>query len=353
MKNTKISIPAQDLKNKQKKYILAFETSCDDTSVSIIDTDYQVYANIISSQPDHEAFGGILPELASRLHLRNINRCLKAALKKAALTLNDISAIAVAINPGLIGSLIVGVSFAKALAWSLNLPLIAVNHMLGHVMANKIEYPELNPPWLALVVSGGHTELVIFESLSDFYIIGQTLDDASGEAFDKVAKILNLGFPGGPVIDRIAKNGNPNFHKFPRALNKKNNFNFSFSGLKTSVFNWLENKNPEFIDQHLADIVASVQQAIVDILVIKTINAAHKYNINKVIVAGGVSANSCLRNEMNLNCEKNNIDVFFPKMQYCMDNAAMIGAAAVQKYLNNEFADLSLNAFSTKGIRYV
>ena len=336
-----------------KKYILAFETSCDDTSVAIIDTEYNVYSNIISSQPDHEAFGGVFPELASRLHLRNINHCLDAALNKAGINLSQISAIAVSINPGLIGSLIVGVSFAKALAWSLDIPLIAVNHMLGHVMANKIEHPDLNPPFLALVVSGGHTEIVIFDSLTDFYIIGQTLDDASGEAFDKIAKLLNLGFPGGPIIDKIAKTGNPHFHKFPRALNKKNNFNFSFSGLKTSVFNWLEKQSPDYINQNLNDIVASVQQAIVDILVIKTLNAALKHKMNNVIVAGGVSANSCLRNEMTKSCEKHNIDVFFPKMQFCMDNAAMIGAAAIQKFHNKEFACLDLNAFSTKGIRYL
>ena len=337
----------------KKTYILAIETSCDDTSIAVIDTNYQVYSNIISSQSDHQVFGGVFPELASRLHLKNINKCLDAALNKANVQLKDISAIAVAINPGLIGSLIVGVSFAKSLAWSLDIPLIAVNHMLGHVMANKLEHPNLNPPWLALVVSGGHTELVIFKSLTDFYIIGQTLDDASGEAFDKIAKLLNLGFPGGPIIDKIAKIGNPNFYKFPRALNRKDNFSFSFSGLKTSVFTYLQKHKPEYISENLQDIVASVQQAIVDILVSKTIQAAKKYNMNKIIVAGGVSANSCLRTEMKNKCEKHGFESFFPKLQYCMDNGAMIGAAAVNKYFNKEFADLRLNAFSTKGIKYI
>lgn len=336
-----------------KEYILAFETSCDDTSVAIVDTDFNVYANIMSSQPDHDAFGGVVPELASRLHLRNITHCLNAALNKSKLTLNDISAIAVSVNPGLIGSLLVGVSFAKSLAWSLNKPLISINHMLGHVMANKLEHPDLNPPWLALVVSGGHTELVVFNSLNDFYIIGQTLDDASGEAFDKVAKILNLGFPGGPIIDRIAKEGNPDFYHFPRALDKKDNFNFSFSGLKTSVFNWLKKQDEEFIIKHKADITASVQAAIVDILSKKTFNAAKKYNMSKIIVAGGVSANSALRSVMKEEASKLKMEVFFPKLSYCMDNAAMIAAAAVLKYKNKEFADLSLNAFSTKGIRYI
>ena len=336
-----------------KKYILAFETSCDDTSVAVVDTEYNVYANIMSSQPDHEAFGGVVPELASRLHLRNLNKCLNAALNKAGVTLKDISAIAVSVNPGLIGSLVVGVSFAKSLAWSLGLPLIPINHMLGHVMAVKIEHPNLNPPWLSLVVSGGHTELVVFNTLSDFYIIGQTLDDASGEAFDKVAKLLNLGFPGGPVIDRMAKTGNPNFHKFPRALDTKNNFNFSYSGLKTSVLNWVEKQTPEFIKENLNDIVASVQQAIVDILVKKTVNAALKYNVDKVIVVGGVSANSCLRAEMKEKLLKHNIETYVPKLAYCMDNAAMIGVAAIDKLERGEFADLSLNAFSTKGIKNI
>jgi N6-L-threonylcarbamoyladenine synthase len=225
--------------------------------------------------------------------------------------------------------------------------------MLGHVMANKLEFPDLNPPWLALVVSGGHTELVLFNTETDFYIIGQTLDDASGEAFDKVAKLLNLGFPGGPIIDKIAKEGNPKFVKFPRALDRKDNFNFSYSGLKTSVLTWLQKQTPEFISENLPHIVASVQQAIVDILVKKTVNAALKYKMNKVIVAGGVSANSCLRAEMQKECEKHGIEVFVPKLRFCMDNAAMIAAAAVSKYHKKEFADLSINAFSTKGIRYL
>ena len=334
-----------------KQYILAIETSCDDTSIAVIDTDYHVYANIISSQPDHEAFGGVYPELASRLHLRNLPACVEAALHKSGLTLKDMSAIAVSVNPGLIGSLVVGVSYAKALAWSLDIPLVAVNHMFGHVMAIKIEHPELNPPWLSLVVSGGHTEIVIFNTLDDFYILGQTLDDASGEAFDKIAKLLDLGFPGGPIIDKLAKTGNPNLIKFPRALDKKDNFNFSFSGLKTSVLNWVEKQTQEYIQTNLNDIVASIQMAIVEILVKKTTNAALKLKMNKIIVAGGVSANSCLRAEMQKKCTSLNIDVYFPKMQFCMDNAAMIGSAAIQKVKNKEFADLRLNAFSTKGTK--
>ncbi len=333
--------------------ILAFETSCDDTSVAIIDTNYQVYSNIISSQTAHNNFGGVVPELASRLHLSNIMKVTKMALEAAGMTFEQIDAIAVSVNPGLIGALLVGVSFAKGLAYSLQKPLIAVNHMLGHVYANKIAHPDLEPPFLALVVSGGHTELVNFKTMDDFEIVGRTRDDAAGEAFDKVAKLLNLGYPGGPIIDKTAKNGQADFVDFPRGLKGKENYDFSFSGFKTAVRNYLETHDEEFIQIHLADITASVQKSIVDSLVTKTINYAHHHRIKSLIVAGGVSANSLLRSEMQSRAGKIGADVHFPAMQYCMDNAAMIGAAAVQKFLRQEFADLSLNAFSTKGLRFI
>lgn len=333
--------------------ILAFETSCDDTSVAVIDSNFKVHANLISSQLTHEDYGGVVPELASRLHLKNIMMLTRMTLEKAKLELNEIEAVAVSINPGLIGALLVGVSFAKSLAYSIGKPLIAVNHMLGHVYATKIKNPDLEPPFLALVVSGGHTELVNFHSFEDFEIIGKTLDDAAGEAFDKTAKLLNLGYPGGPIIDEIAKKGNPEFVRFPRALNKKGNFNFSFSGLKTSIRNYLLNHNCDFIKKHLADITASVQAAIVDSLVSKTLNYAKKNNSDKIIIAGGVSANSMLRKKFKEQADKIGIDVVFPALEYCMDNAAMIGAAAVDKYKRKEFADLSLNAFSKKGLRFI
>ena len=333
--------------------ILAFETSCDDTSVAIIDSNFKVHANLISSQLSHEDFGGVVPELASRLHLKNIMKITKKTLEKAKLELNEIDAIAVSINPGLIGALLVGVSFAKSLAYSIGKPLIAVNHMLGHIYATKITNPHLEPPFLALVVSGGHTELVNFHSFEDFEIIGKTQDDAAGEAFDKTAKLLNLGYPGGPIIDEIAQEGNPEFVRFPRALNKKDNHNFSFSGLKTSVRNYILKQNSNFIREHIADITASVQAAIVDSLVSKTINYAKKNNSDKIIIAGGVSANSLLRKNFEEQADKIGIDVVFPALEYCMDNAAMIGAAAVDKYKRKEFADLSLNAFSKKGLRFI
>jgi len=341
-------------------YLLAIETSCDDTSVAIVDTDYHVYANILSSQPDHNAFGGVLPELASRLHLKNLPICLQATLTQARLSLDDISAVVVSINPGLIGSLLVGLSFAKALAWTKNIPLITVNHMLGHVLANQIDHPELHPPWLALIVSGGHTELVLFHATDglnavqmDFTILGQTLDDAAGEAFDKIAQILGLGFPGGPVIDQLATIGDPTFYRFPRALDKKDNFDFSFSGLKTSVINWWKKQTPEYLRANTENIAASVQQAIVDILVKKTINATKKYHMDTIILAGGVSANSALRKHMQTHCDKHGFRLFYPPLKYCMDNAAMIGIVGIHKYIRGEFSPLSVRAFSTKGIRNV
>ncbi len=333
--------------------ILAFETSCDDTSVAVIDDNYKVYANLISSQAKHEEFGGVVPELASRLHIKNIMQLTNAALNKANTSLAEIDAVAVSINPGLIGSLLVGVSFAKSIAYSIGKPLIAVNHMIGHIYANKIDNPHLKPPYLALVVSGGHTELVHFKSDTEFEIIGKTRDDAAGEAFDKVAKLLNLGYPGGPLIDKRAKLGDPDFHIFPRALNRKDNYEFSFSGFKTSVRNYLENKDEEFIEKHLSDITASVQKAIVDVLVKKTVNYAKREKIDTIIVAGGVSANSLLREQITLNAKKIGAKAYFPAMQYCMDNAAMIGAAAIEKYEKKQFADLTLNAFSTKGLRFI
>ncbi|MDP8204212.1 MAG: tRNA (adenosine(37)-N6)-threonylcarbamoyltransferase complex transferase subunit TsaD [Candidatus Tenebribacter mawsonii] len=331
--------------------ILAFETSCDDTSVAVINSDFSVDVNLISSQTTHEDFGGVVPELASRLHLKNIMQLTQAALSKAELKFEDIDAIAVSVNPGLIGALLVGVSFAKSLAYGLGLPLIAINHMLGHIYANRIENPQLLPPYLALVVSGGHTELVDFKTMNDFDIIGKTRDDAAGEAFDKVSKLLGLGYPGGPLIDKLAEKGDPGFHKFPRALNKKGNYDFSFSGFKTSVRNYLANKDDDYIHKHLADITASVQKAIVDSLVSKTISFAKQSNTKTIIVAGGVSANSLLRSEMIKQSKSIGAKVHFPALEYCMDNAAMIGAAAIEKYINKDFADLSLNAFSTKGIR--
>ncbi len=333
--------------------ILAFETSCDDTSVAIIDDKYKVYINLISSQPIHNKYGGVVPELASRMHIKNIMRLTQTAFENTGFSYSDMDAVAVSVNPGLIGSLLVGVSFAKAFAYSIRKPLISVNHMLGHIYANKIENPDLKPPFVALVVSGGHTELVDFSSLDNFTIIGKTRDDAAGEAFDKLAKLLNLGYPGGPIIDKLAKEGNPKFANFPRALNRKDNYDFSFSGFKTAVRNFIEKHKEEYIKEHLSDLCASIQEAIVDSLVTKTINYLKKSGKKKFVLAGGVSANSFLRKRLIKETNKLKAEFYYPPLKYCMDNAAMIGAAAVEKFQKKEFADLRLNAFSKKGIRKI
>ncbi len=331
----------------QKKHlILSFETSCDDTGVAVVDTEYNVLSNVVSSQFVHEKYGGVVPELASRDHLKNIARVCQQALRQANIPLAEIDAVAVSVNPGLIGALLVGVSFAKSLAYSINKPLIAVNHLLGHISAIKLNYPNLTPPYLALVVSGGHTQLVHFTDVNNFKIVGSTVDDAAGEAFDKTAKLLNLGYPGGKIIDKLAKKGNPSFVHFTRALNKKNNFNFSFSGLKTAIMNYIAEATTEQLELHLEDIVASVQESIIDSLYSKTIACAKFHKIEQIVVAGGVSANSRLR-------EKFSGKALFPDFRYCTDNAAMIGAAAIDLYLNKDFSSLDLNAFSTKGIRKI
>lgn len=333
--------------------ILAIETSCDDTAVAVVREDYKVLSNCISSQLTHDKYGGVVPELASRLHIKNIMQVTDIALTKANLTLEEIDALAVSINPGLIGSLLVGVSFAKSLAYSLQKPLIAVNHMVGHIFAAKISNPNLQPPYLALIVSGGHTELVHFFSQREYKIIGRTRDDAAGEAFDKTAKLLNLGYPGGPIIDKLAQRGNPDFVSFPRALQRKDDFDFSFSGLKTAVRYYLNDHDDTFIQANLEDIVSSLQEAIVDSLVSKTIRYAKANRMETIIVVGGVSANSRLRGKMIREAEKIQKKASFPKLEYCMDNAAMIGAAAIEKHKSKEFANLDLNAFSKKGLRFV
>jgi tRNA N6-adenosine threonylcarbamoyltransferase len=333
--------------------ILSFETSCDDTSTAVIDTNYKVHSNCISSQLIHEEFGGVVPELASRLHLKNIMWLTQLALEKANTTLSEIHAIAVSINPGLIGSLLVGVSFAKSLAYATNKPLIAINHMVGHLHAIKLDYPELEPPYLALVASGGHTELVHFFARQKYEIIGRTRDDASGEAFDKAAKLMGLGYPGGPLIDKLARKGDSKFVSFPRGLDRKGDFDFSYSGLKTSIRTYLQKTPQEVINAHQADIAASIQAAIVDIMVKKAVKYAILKNIGRIAVAGGVAANSYLRQSLRDQGAKRGIEIYFPSIGYCMDNAAMIGAAAIDKFQRQEFSGLELNAFSTKGLRFV
>ena len=333
------------------KHILAFESSCDDTSVALIDTDFKVTCNLVSTQTDHANFGGVLPELASRLHMQNILHLTQAALDKSGLRSGEISAVAVSVNPGLIGSLIVGLAFAKSLAWSWQKPLITVNHMLSHIFANFIENPAIQPPFLALVVSGGHTELVLFESLTHFEVVGKTLDDAAGETFDKTAKLLGLGYPGGPALDLAASSGNPSFHSFPRALKRKEDFNFSYSGLKTAVMEYVSRQDADFIQNNLNDLAASIQQAIIDPLIDKTLRLAQLRGIKTILLAGGVAANSALRSQLAQKAASRGIKLHHPSLELCVDNAAMVGAAAIPKFLAGEFASLDVNAFSTKGTR--
>lgn len=335
-------------------YILAFETSCDDTSVAVLDTQYRVLSNVISTQTQHLEFGGVLPELASRMHMKNIMRLTQIALDTAGLQLSDISALAVSVNPGLIGSLIVGLAFAKSMAWSLEIPLITVNHLLSHIFANYIEHKDqIRAPFLALVVSGGHTELVHFHSEIEFDIVGKTLDDAAGETFDKSAILMGLDFPGGPIIDELSKGGDKDFVSLPNPLPQKDNFNFSYSGLKTAIRSYILEQEPAFLEAHKRDIAASVQEAIIRPLITKTLRKAGQLRINQVLIAGGVAANTALRENMSKEALKHGIKVFYPSPKLCTDNAAMIAAAAIPKFLAGHFAELNVNADSTKGTRYL
>ena len=335
------------------KRILAFESSCDDTSVAILDTEFRVLCNLVSTQHSHAAFGGVLPELASRLHMRNILHLTETALHQTGLEAGQIDALAVSTNPGLIGSLIVGLSFAKSLAWVWGKPLITVNHMMAHIFANFIETPGINPPFLALVVSGGHTEMVHFKSLTDFEVVGKTLDDAAGETFDKTAKLLGLGFPGGPAIDKLARDGDPAYHRFPRGLNRKGNLNFSYSGLKTAVLEYLTASDHDQIETHKADIAASIQQAIIDPLIGKSLAYANQESIKTILLAGGVAANSALRLQLDRESARHKIAAHYPPLSLCVDNAAMVGAAAIPKLLAGQFSGLDVNASPAKGTRSI
>jgi N6-L-threonylcarbamoyladenine synthase len=323
--------------------ILAIESSCDDTSAAVLQ-DTRVLSNIVAGQSVHQLYGGVVPELASRAHQQNIIPVVHTALQKAEVTMNQINAIAVTLGPGLPGSLHVGVSFAKSLCIGLDIPFIVVNHMQAHILAHFIddagaEKPEF--PFLCLTVSGGHTQIVLVESAHKMQVIGKTIDDAAGEAFDKAAKLLGLPYPGGPLVDRQAKNGNPDRFRFPHP--KISGLDYSFSGLKTSLLYFLRDSaaaNPNFISENLSDICAGYQNAIISFLLNKLKKAAAETGINRIAIAGGVSANSSLREELNKMSSSHGWKVYIPKFEYCTDNAAMIGAAAYFKLLNSDFANL-------------
>lgn len=323
--------------------ILGIESSCDETAAAVVRDGREVLSNVISSQIDiHKKFGGVVPEVASRKHLEIINSVIDDALKEANVTFDDIDAIGVTYAPGLVGALLVGVSTAKALAFALNKPLIGVHHIRGHICANFIEHKDLKPPFVCLVASGGHSHIVLVEDYTKFKILGQTRDDAAGEAFDKVARVLGLGYPGGPKIDKTAKDGDENAIFFKRVSFGKDSYDFSFSGIKTGVINYLHNLEQKGETYNTNDVAASFQKSVVDVLTDNLIKAAKDYGINKVALAGGVASNSKLREE--LDKKRGDIEVFYPSPIYCTDNAAMIACSAYYEILSGKTSDLSLNA---------
>lgn len=323
--------------------ILGIESSCDETAAAVVKDGREVLSNVISSQIDiHKKFGGVVPEVASRKHLEIINSVIDDALKEANVTFDDIDAIGVTYAPGLVGALLVGVSTAKALAFALKKPLVGVHHIRGHICANFIEHKDLKPPFVCLVASGGHSHIVLVEDYTKFKILGQTRDDAAGEAFDKVARVLGLGYPGGPKIDKAAKDGDENAIFFKRVSFGKDSYDFSFSGIKTGVINYLHNLEQKGETYNVNDVAASFQKSVVDVLTDNLIKAAKDYNVDKVALAGGVASNSKLREELNKKC--GDMKVFYPSHVYCTDNAAMIACSAYYEILNGKTSDLSLNA---------
>ena len=331
--------------------ILGIESSCDDTSAAVIKDGY-LLSNVVSSQAVHEAYGGVVPELASRAHQQNIVPVVHEALKRAGVTKEELSAVAFTRGPGLMGSLLVGVSFAKGFARSLNIPLIDVNHLNGHVLAHFIkaegeENRQPNFPFLCLLVSGGNSQIILVKAYNDMEILGQTIDDAAGEAIDKCSKVMGLGYPGGPIIDKLARQGNPKAFTFSKPHIP--GLDYSFSGLKTSFLyslrDWLK-EDPDFIEHHKVDLAASLEATVVDILMDKLRKAAKEYKIKEVAVAGGVSANNGLRNAFREHAEKYDWDIFIPKFSYTTDNAAMIAITGYFKYLDRDFCSIDLSAYS-------
>jgi len=326
-------------------YILAIESSCDETAAAVVKNGREVLSNVISSQIAlHTLYGGVVPEIASRKHIEKINQVIEEALTEANMELGQMDAIGVTYGPGLVGALLVGVAEAKAISYATGIPLVGVHHIEGHVSANYIEHPDLEPPFLCLVVSGGHTHLVIVKEYGEYEIIGRTHDDAAGEAYDKVARAIGLGYPGGPKVDKLSKEGNPSAIAFPRAQVEDCPYDFSFSGLKSAVLNYLHHAEQLGEEINRADVAASFQAAVVDVLVDKTLQAAKEYGIDKIALAGGVASNSALRAGMEGACKKAGKALFFPSPIYCTDNAAMIGAAAYYEYVKGVRHGLDLNA---------
>lgn len=327
--------------------ILAIESSCDETAAAVVKDGRTVLSNVINTQIElHKKFGGVVPEVASRNHIKNIDSVIDEALEKADVGFEDIDAVGVTYGPGLVGALLVGVSAAKSIAYALKKPLIPVHHIKGHIMANFIAHPELEPPFVCLVASGGHSHIVYVKSYTEFEILGRTRDDAAGEAFDKISRVLGLGYPGGPLIDKLAKEGNPHAVEFPRVRIDKNEdcLDFSFSGVKTAVINHLHKLEQKGEPYSKADIAASFQNAVTDVLCEHTIQAAQRKNCRIIAIAGGVASNSQLREKMAAEGRKHGIDVIYPPPVLCTDNAAMIGCAAYYVYKSGVTADMTLNA---------
>lgn len=325
--------------------ILALETSCDETSAAVVRDGRNILADVIASQvPIHRKYGGVVPEIASRHHIEDIMPVMAEALSQAQVSLRDMDAIAVTQGPGLVGGLLVGVAAAKALSYALDKPLLAVNHMEGHIYSNLVQYPGFEPPFLTLVVSGGHTMLVDVPAYSEFVLLGQTKDDAAGEAFDKIARVMGYPYPGGPEIERLAKEGNAMAVDFPQAMRDEDNFDFSFSGLKSAVINDLHNREQRGESYCKEDIAASFQRAVVEVLTVKTMRAAKLLQRDIVCVAGGVAANMALRESLSAACETEGRRFLYPSLRLCTDNAMMIGCRAYYQYLAGDFADWDLNA---------
>jgi tRNA threonylcarbamoyl adenosine modification protein TsaD len=325
--------------------VLAIESSCDETAAAVVKNGRTVLSNVISSQIAlHTLYGGVVPEIASRKHIEKINQVIEAALSEAEVTLSDVDAIGVTYGPGLVGALLVGVAEAKAIAYAAKKPLIGVHHIEGHIAANFIEHPELEPPFLSLVVSGGHTHLVYVKDYGKYEIIGRTRDDAAGEAFDKVARAIGLGYPGGPKIDKVSKEGNAQAISFPRAHVEGAAYDFSFSGVKSAVLNYINACKMKGEDYNQADVAASFQKAVTDVLVANAMHAVKEFKADKFVIAGGVAANSALRSAMRSACEEHEVRLYYPSLVYCTDNAAMIGVAAYYEYIAGTRHGWDLNA---------
>ncbi len=333
--------------NEEKIYILGIETSCDETSAGVVVNGKEVLSNVISSQIElHKAFGGVVPEVASRKHIENISEVVDKALKEANVELNDIDAIAVTYAPGLEGALLTGLSYAKALSYINNIPLVGVHHLDGHISANYIDSENLTPPFVSLIVSGGHTQLVYVKDYGEYELLGSTRDDACGETYDKIARTLGLSYPGGPKIDELSKTGNKEAYQFKRVMLEKGSLDFSFSGLKSNVLNFINQCKMKDEEINTNDICASFQEAVIDVLISKTMLAIEKTNSKKLALAGGVSCNSRLRKRIEKKCKEEGLILSIPKPIYCTDNGVMIAVAGYHKFIKGEVDTIELNAKS-------